>query len=130
MTYILVVNSTSVRRDVDGAFIPADAGNADWQVYQAWLAAGNTPTPAPAAVAPTPTCQLWQLQAVMSQPQWTAAQNAISALNNPAVSAFWAHGTNVIPANSTTLIELGQTLGLSAAQVTALVSQAAAVSIP
>lgn len=36
----------------DGAFIPADPGNADYREYQAWLAAGNTPTQEP---APTPT---------------------------------------------------------------------------
>ena len=83
-----------------------------------------------APAAPAPTCQLWQLQAVMTAAQWTAAQNAVAALNNPAVSAFFAHGTNVIPANSTTLLSLGTAIGLTAAQITALVQQASAVSIP
>jgi hypothetical protein len=66
----------------------------------------------------------------MTAAQWTAAQAAVAALNNPAVSAFFAHGTNVIPANSATLLSLGTALGLSAAQITALVTEAAAVSIP
>ncbi len=43
MTYTLLPNSTSVLRG-DGAIIPNDPGNADWQAYQAWLGAGNAPT--------------------------------------------------------------------------------------
>ncbi len=40
MTYKLAQNG--VLR-ADGAFIPADPANVDWQIYQAWLFAGNTP---------------------------------------------------------------------------------------
>jgi hypothetical protein len=49
MTYTLIANSNTVIRDADGAFIPDDAGNVDWQAYQAWLAVPNTPTPAASA---------------------------------------------------------------------------------
>ena len=34
-----------VVRTADGAFIPPDEGNADWQAYQAWLADGGVPDP-------------------------------------------------------------------------------------
>jgi hypothetical protein len=74
---------------------------------------------------PPKTCQLWQLQAVMTPAQWIAAQ-----FNNPAVSAFFAHGTNSIPDNSTTLLQLGAAIGLTSDQVKALVAKAAQVSIP
>lgn len=47
MAYTLIANSTSVTRDSDGATIPNDPRNCDWQAYQLWLAAGNTPNPAP-----------------------------------------------------------------------------------
>lgn len=41
-----LTNSTSVIRTSDDALVPAAADNADWQKYQQWLAAGNTPEPA------------------------------------------------------------------------------------
>ena len=45
MTYTYALTSgTSVIRS-DSAIIPADPNNADYQIYLAWLAAGNTPTP-------------------------------------------------------------------------------------
>jgi hypothetical protein len=50
MTYSIIVDQSAVRRDADGAIIPADPQNRDWQEYQSWLAAGHAPTP-----LPTPT---------------------------------------------------------------------------
>ena len=45
MTYILTAQSNTIVRDEDGAFIPTDPDNVDYQAYLAWLDEGNEPTP-------------------------------------------------------------------------------------
>ena len=52
MTYTLTENPNLIIRDEDGAFIPFDEANVDYQDYLAWLAEGNEPNPPPAI--PTP----------------------------------------------------------------------------
>ena len=38
-----IVDGEIIIRIQDGAFIPADEANVDYQAYLKWLAAGNTP---------------------------------------------------------------------------------------
>jgi hypothetical protein len=54
MTYTLTAHPNTIVRDEDGAFIPTDPDNIDYQDYLAWLDEGNEPNayvPPPAAKA-------------------------------------------------------------------------------
>lgn len=51
MAYRLTSDGTILRL-ADNAFIPPSATNRDYQAYEAWLKAGNTPEPAAAPAAP------------------------------------------------------------------------------
>ena len=51
MTYRLTTGNTILRL-ADNAFIPPDPANTDYVAFLDWVAAGNTPEPAPEPVAP------------------------------------------------------------------------------
>lgn len=53
--YQLTANPDTILRTADGAWIPNDERNADYQQYLVWLAEGNTPDPyVPPGPAPPP----------------------------------------------------------------------------
>lgn len=54
MDYQLIANSDSVIRSNDGATIPNEPDNSDWQIYKEWLKDGNAPDPAVSAPIPIP----------------------------------------------------------------------------
>jgi hypothetical protein len=49
MSLYQLTSGSTILRLSDGASIPMDEGNGDYRDYLAWLAAGNTPLPAPTA---------------------------------------------------------------------------------
>jgi hypothetical protein len=67
-------NAQVVIREADNAYIPPDSRNSDFAVYLQWLAAGNTPDPAP----PTPAVPPSSIQIVSTS---TPAFNGTYAID-------------------------------------------------
>jgi hypothetical protein len=120
-----------VRRAADGAFIPADPLNMDWQAVQRWCEAGNSlgdPAPAPPP-SPPPEVALWQARAALAAHGLIDAANAaVAASGNPALKAAWEYG-NIIRRESPAIATLGAALSLDAAAIDALFIEAAALTV-
>jgi hypothetical protein len=84
MALYALTNYDSIRREADGAMIPLDTGNSDYQTYLLWLNAGNTPDPAPLILPPTviSTTSFWARFTIAEQ---TAVQAA--AMSSPQIMA-------------------------------------------
>lgn len=121
--------STSIRRISDGASIPADAANVDYQHYLAWVAGDHTPTPyvAPPAVAPTLVSRFQARAALAAAGHFEAIDAFMAALPRTDIRRLaWEDATD-FDRTSTTLAAMQQMLGLSDAQVDALFTAAAAI---
>ena len=133
MTYTLHMNNApGIIRDADSANIPADPLNRDWETYQAWLAAGGVPNPAPPAPPPPipQSVMMWQLQAVLATEGLTSkVQTAVNnaATNNPMIAGLWASLALPITRTSPTLASLATAVGLTSSQLDALFTAAAVV---
>ena len=116
-TYTLTPN-TCVIRDIDGASIPDDPRNTDWQAYQTWLAEGNTPNPYVPPPPGVPTqVPLWAVRTVLQNDGlFDQAQALITASTDNALKNVWEYG-NFADRNSNAIASLAAALDLTDAQV-------------
>jgi hypothetical protein len=87
-TYTLMSGGSGVVRS-DGAAIPADLNNSDYQAYLAWVAAGNTATPVP---GPSQAQQVATYEAAIQVALDTYAQSW--GYNDLVTAASYAASTN------------------------------------
>lgn len=120
-----------------GDCIPGDTAATSAQVT-AWQTANTPPI----------TVSAWQAKAILAQtpfsstglaapvvtvvgssPNFLAAANAlIAATATPTVQAYWAYATQ-FSSNDSSLVSIGQALGLTTAQITAMFQAASALTV-
>jgi hypothetical protein len=119
-----------IQRMVDGAFIPPDPANTDYQQYLEWIAAGNTPDPYVPPPTPIPaTVTRFQALAVLAAGGYLdTVRTYINTLDpNNVQRLAWENATDW-ERTSPTLNALAAMLGLTDTEVDDLFVAAAQVS--
>ena len=89
-----LTNTTTIIRMSDGAFIPSDSGNDDYQVYLKWVET-NTPLPADIPVKIFSPLSAWQVRKVLTQfGLRTQVENAIASSTDQATKDAWNYAND------------------------------------
>lgn len=126
-----LTESATVLRASDGASIPADDQNTDWQAYQAWLSAGNEPAPPylPTPPAPQSVTPVQAFTALDQAGKLAALMEYIDAPTTPPLVRATALGATEWRRDSLLLMSVAIVLGLTGNQVDDLFKAAAAVQL-
>lgn len=120
-----LTHTNAVIRIEDGAAIPLDPKNKDYQDYEEWLDAGNTPEAAQAESAPPPiTVSAWQFRkALNAQGLRQQVEDAVSASQDQNVKDGWQYATEFVE-NDPMVVAMGTQLGKSESDMHSLFSLA------
>jgi hypothetical protein len=143
MTYSLSQTGSFVVRDVDGAFIPRDPSNKDYEVFLEWQSAGNVPSPYVAPIqtlvqqaADIASIATWKIKVVLSE-QASATNvgktllddaNAAIATQSQSVQIAWNNAAEVAY-SSKALAGMCAAIGINQTQFDNMWIAAAAVEL-
>lgn len=127
-TYALLQDSYAVQRS-DGACIPNDPTNTDWQAYQAWLADGNTALEAPNVVVVPQSITRFQAKAALANAGLLDKVQAMMADTNTPVlyRLAWEEALN-FERGSATIKAMSGALNLTDEELDSLFTAAAAIT--
>ena len=119
MTYSLT-SSTGIKRDSDGAMIPADPNNNDYAAYLVWVNAGNTPSPYIAPPAAPLSATPYQFRAGLTAAGIRAqVETAVAASTDQNVKDAYQFATSFVE-NDPFIGSMSAALGLTEDQVHAI----------
>lgn len=126
MIYTYSLSTGNFIQRSDGALIPIDQHNSDYQVYLTWVAVGNTPAPYVApSIDPATLFVTKRQMRLMLNAQGLRAQveAAVAASTDPNIKDLWLF-SDIYKRNDPMLTAIATGLNLTAAQVDALFIQA------
>ena len=126
MHYALTGGTAVIRFNDNGTSDSFGPTNREWSAYQAWRAAGNTPTPYTAPSDVPYSVTPFQAKAAIYNAGLLPAVQAAIAAASPIAQLAWSDATE-FTRDSPTIAALSAQLGLSSAQVDALFVAAAAI---
>lgn len=113
--YQLTQDSNQIIRLSDGAVIP-NAPNGDWQLYQNWLAGGNTPKPVEPIAPPIRTIDARRLRVALLQLNLLDKVEAGLSKLGQAAQIDWEYATD-IKEDYPLAISLSTELGLNVSKI-------------
>ena len=105
-----LTHTAGVTRLSDGAAIPADDGNRDWIAYQAWLTAGNVPSPVVDSAPAQIVVSAASLRRALDAKGWLGDIRAAVAGADPLTQELWA-AASVFPIDDPMVAAVSTAIG-------------------